>query len=334
MNIETYGEWLRRQGHQVIKTESGYWYEAWPHVFQAFPYDRLIEPSYRESRQLMLRHGILSLRYSTPLAAPIGKISYHVTLSNPYNLELLRCQARNAVHRGLANCNVEPISFERLAEEGWNLQRDTLDRQCRLGTMTELTWKRICLSAVGLPGFEAWAAVINGDLAASLIIARIDNKYFVPYALSQTKYLERYVNNALFFSVSCELLAREGINSIFFTVQSLDAPKSVDEFKFRMGLKARAVRQRVVFHPLVQPFINSSTHNLVNTMLIRYPQKGFFAKAEGMMRFYLQGKLPLEQQEWPDCLAKCRSKTSELLVSATKPQNVLSSDNKISSVEK
>jgi len=304
MNVEQFAEWYRRQGHHVIHTASSYWFDAAPRVYQAFPFGWLIAPSGKELRDMMLKYGILSMRYSTPLEASDGKVSYHVTLSNPYNLDLLRSQARNAVKRGLTKCVVDRVPFERVAEEGWNLQRDTLDRQGRLDSMTKEDWKRICLSAVGLEGFEAWAAVVDGELAASIIICRIDDTFYVPYAFSHRQYLDLYVNNALFYSVSCNLLAREGINGIFFTVQSLDAPKSVDDFKFRMGFNAKIVRQRVVFNPLLDPFITNTTHRVVTTLFKRYPEKTLLAKVEGMTRFYLHGKLPLNQQEWPDCVAQ------------------------------
>jgi hypothetical protein len=38
-------------------------------------------------------------------------------------------------------------------------------------------------------------------------------------------------------------------------------------------------------------------------MLARNPQKPLLPKAEGMIRFYLDGKRPPREQEWPDCLA-------------------------------
>lgn len=304
MDADHFAEWYRRQGHHVIRSESSYWVNAGPRVYQGFPFGWLIEPSTKELRRMMLKEGILSLRYSTPLEAHNGKVSYHVTLTLPYNIDLLRSQARNAIKRGLARCVVEQIPFERVAGEGWNLQRDTLDRQGRIDSMSEEEWQKVCLSAVGLPGFESWAAIVEGELAAGLIICQIDDTFYVPYAFSHRKFLDLYVNNALFYTVSCNLLAREGIKGIFFTVQSLDAPKSVDEFKFRMGLNGKAVRQRVVFHPVLEPLITSSTHHLVEKLLKRYPNNTTLAKTEGMIRFYLQGKKPIELQEWPDCVAQ------------------------------
>ncbi len=307
MNIDILSEWYRRQGHRVIHTASSYWFNAGPWVYQAFPFDWLIEPSEKELQELLVKQRILSLRYSTPVEAPIGKVSYHITLSNPYNLDLLRCQARNAVRRGLTHCRIEHIPFERLATEGWILQRDTLDRQGRLSSMKAAEWKRLCLSAIGLEGFEAWAAVVDGELAAALFTVRNGDKCYVLYALCHRKFLNFYVNNALFYAVSCNMLAREGLNGIFLTVQSLDAPRSVDEFKFRMGFKAKVIRQRVVFNPIINPFITLSTHKLVSDFVKRYPENAYFAKVEGMIRFYLQGKLPLVEQSWPKCVARSTS---------------------------
>jgi hypothetical protein len=302
MDAENFAEWMHRQGRQVIRTASSYWYAAGPRVYQAFPYHNLICPPEQEIRQLMVKHGIVSLRYSTPLDFPDGRISYHIVLHNPYSLETLKSQARNGVKRGLARCSIEQVSFERLATEGWALQQDTLDRQDRLRSMKQAEWERICRSAEGLPGFEAWAAVARGELAAALIVCRIGSTWNVPYALSHRKFLNDHVNNALFYSVSCNLLARDGVDGIFFTVQSLDAPASVDDFKFRMGLAAIPVRQRVDFHPWLRSLTTRGAHNLLSRWLQRDESNPTVAKAEGMLRFYLDGRRSLCEQSWPECL--------------------------------
>jgi hypothetical protein len=313
MNADVFAEWLRRQGRQVIRTASSYWYDAGPRVFQAFPYHWLIEPSDRELRNLMLGRGIAALRYSTALTASSGAVSYHVVLRRPYNLEMLRAQARNGVRRGLSRFQVERIAFERLADEGWGLQADTLERQGRARSMHQEEWQRVCRAADGLPGFEAWGAICDGELAAALLTARIDDTWCVPYALSHSRFLREHVNNALFYSVSCDLLAREDVGEIFFTVQSLDAPESVDDFKFRMSLVAEPVRQRVVFHPAVGPLAGNGAHALVLRLLARHPDDPMLAKAEGMLRFHIQGKRLLEAQEWPKCLTEHKAELFEAL---------------------
>jgi hypothetical protein len=230
--------------------------------------------------------------------------SYHVVLHNPYNLEMLRAQARNGVKKGRSVFEVERISFDRLAGDGWALQLDTLDRQGRLSSMNQAEWERLCLAACDLPGFEAWAAVAERQLAAVLITAQVGDTFYVPYAASHRDYLRKHVNNVLFFTVSTDFLARPGINGIFFCLHSLDAPPSVDEFKFRMSLIPRPVRQRVVFHPWLKPLTTRTVHNLLVNLTQRYPESPLLAKAEGMLRFNLKGRLPLEAQEWPEPLAE------------------------------
>jgi len=303
MNVEVFAEWMRRQGHQVFHTASSYWYDAGSHVLQAFPYHCLITPEEKEIRDLMLGHGIAALRYSTPLDFPNGMLSYHVVLHKPYELEMLRSQARNGVKRGMEHFKVEQISFERLATEGWVLQEDTLARQDRSRSMTQQEWERLCRSANGLPGFETWAAISNGELASALIICRIDDVFNVPYAMSHSRFLADHVNNAIFFSVSREMLERDGVSGIFFTVQSLDAPANVDEFKFRMGFEPKAVRQRVDFHPFLNPLATPKVHDLIKKILQRDPSNPRFAKAEGLLRFHLEGKRQITEQAWSECLS-------------------------------
>ena len=303
MNTETFAEWLRRQGHHIYRTASSYWYDAAPRVLQAFPYHWLVTPDEKEIRDLMMKHGILALRYSTPLASPAGMVSYHVVLHMPYELDLLKSQTRNGIKRGLGHFRMEQISFERLATEGWALQHDTLVRQDRLRSMKQTGWERLCRSAEGLEGFEAWAAVEDGGLAGALIICRIGDVFSVPYAMSRTCCLKNHVNNALFYSVCCDMLGRQGVNAIFFTVQSLDAPANVDEFKFRMGFEFKAVRQRVVFHPFASPFATPTVYAWAQMLLKRDPSNPFLTKAEGMLRVHIEGKHSIAEQTWPDCLA-------------------------------
>ena len=312
MNAEVFAEWLRRQGHQVIRSESSYWYDAGPRVLQAFPYHWLIEPSQAELKGVLLDHKAIALRYSTPLSAPCGKISYHVVCMDPgYDVPGLPRQTRQNVRRRLECAKIELIPISWLASEGWNLRLDSLERQGRVEAETEQGWRHMCQSAENLSGFEAWGAFYDGQLAASFLAFQCDDWYTLPYEQSATAYLESRINNAIFFHVTHEAIHRSGIRGVFFCLQSLDAPASVDQFKFRMGLTARAVRQRVVFHPWLEPFIGKPVYSVVKRLLARQPNKPALAKMEGMLRFYQEGKcLPLEQ-DWPACLNDRRSELVE-----------------------
>jgi len=303
MNAEIFAEWLRRQGHSVVRTTSSYWYEASPRVYQAFPYHWVIHPREKELSRFLRQKRAIALRYSTPVHSLLGCVSYHAIYDEPsYTLEGLERRSRQNTRKGLKNCCVEPISFERLAEDGWLLEMDTTSRQGRQVAISEGTWRRRCMEAARLPGFEAWGALVDGRLAASLFTFQMEDCCEMIFQQCHRDYLNARVNNALTFVVTQTMINRAGIRSVFYALHSLDAPSSVDEFKFRMGYIAKPVRQRVVFNPLLAPFFNSFTHTVMVRLLRRYPGNHILAKAEGMLRFHLQGKRPLNQQALPECL--------------------------------
>jgi hypothetical protein len=304
MNPEIFAEWLRRCGHRVVRTEISYWFDAGPRVFQAFPYHWVIRPSAQELRELMLQQNGVAARYSTPLDVPDGKVSYHVVRSSPCDLKTLNEATRRNIQHGLRECRIERISCRKLAEEGWPLQRDTLERQRRSRSMTQSKWKRMCLAAEDLPGFEAWGAVHDGELVSTLLSYTLDDTASILYQQSRTYHLGSRVNNALIHVYTQTLLERPGVRHIFYGLHSLDAPPTVDEFKFRMGYSAKPVRQRVVFNPYFQPFINHLSHGFIKTCLNIWPGSNTIGKAEGVLRFYLQGKRPLPAQDWPTILLR------------------------------
>jgi hypothetical protein len=75
-----------------------------------------------------------------------------------------------------------------------------------------------------------------------------------------------------------------------------------------MGYTARPVRQRVVFHPWLSPLFNRASHTAIRQALRLRPGSPSLAKAEGMLRFYLEGQRPLHEQHWPECLSEYRDR--------------------------
>jgi hypothetical protein len=70
-------------------------------------------------------------------------------------------------------------------------------------------------------------------------------------------------------------------------MRSLDAPPSVDEFKFRMGYEAKPVCQRTAFARCLSPFVNSFSHGLLKAAHSLAPEHRWLSKAEGMFRLAL-----------------------------------------------
>jgi len=294
MTPDIYAEWLRRQGQRVIRTDSSYWHSEGMRVFQAFPYHWLIEPGQNELRELMFRHHAFALRYSMPEHdGQKGDSRYHAVYTGEnYDFETLSAWARKNVRRGLRNCTVGPISFERYLEQGWALRVDTLARQHRRMKESKQDWCSRYAAASDLDGFEVWAAEVNGRLAATLVTFQMDSWAYMLYQQCHSDYLPEHVNNALSFVVTQTLIRRSNLRGIFYGMQSLDAPASVDEFKFRMGYQAKPVRQRVAFHPYFAPLVNGFTHRLTKSLTTLTPKNRLLAKAEGMLRLGLAEKGP------------------------------------------
>lgn len=315
MNADNFAAWMKIQGHQVIRTESSYWFDAGPRVLQAFPYHWVINPSESEIDSLLKNNNFVALRYSTFFEAATGAVSYHAVFDGPeYNLEDLDRRSRQNVRKGLKNCRVEPIPFERLAEEGWELEKDTLDRQNRKGPYTKESWRKRCLAAGEIPGFEAWGAIIAGKLAATLLSFQSDDCCELIFQQCRSEFLGERVNNAVTYHVTHTIIQRPEIKSVFYTLQSLDAPPEIDEYKFRMNYKVKPVRQRVAFHPWLRPFVNGLSHRLLVWLNAKKPENHQFAKAEGLFRFYLQGKLPVQRQDWPVHLESSKEKLQREIV--------------------
>ncbi|MBI4927455.1 MAG: hypothetical protein HY835_06800 [Anaerolineae bacterium] len=307
MNAEVFAEWLKRQGLRVEKTPSSWWYQAGPRTWQAFPFHRILTPKPGEVEGFLRRVGGIALRCSVPLSWPHGAVSYHVICDDlGYCLESLDRRTRQNVRAGLQKCQVDQISFQRLAEEGWELETETAQRQGRGLPYDRAGWDRRILAAEGLPGFEAWAALVDGRLAATILACESDQTGELIMQQCRQEFLDARVNHALCYMVTCAMLER-GLRQVFYTLQSLDAPPSVDEFKFRMGYRAVALRQWVAVSPWARPLMGRSALAGVQWLERRFPANPRLPKMEGLIRFYQQGRQTLENQDWPACLQEARA---------------------------
>lgn len=299
-DIHHFIEWNRRQGHQILRTQSTHWVSAGMGTYQAIPYHAVISPSEEELQTLFREHKATALRYSTPLSAAEGMLSYHIIYEGKnYPPKKIPHKAK----KGLAIAAVEPISLSQMATEGWGLRHDTLDRQGRLGAEKQSWWETLCHTGQDIPGLEAWGALVDGKLAAALLGMQCDDTFSIFFQQSHRNFLRLGVNNALTYVVTTKILERPEIHRIFYGLHSLDAPPSVDEYKIHMGYFPKPVRQRIAFSPFLRPLVNPLNHSMLKLALRLFPQSYLFSKAEGMFRFYLNGKQPLARQVPPPLLA-------------------------------
>jgi hypothetical protein len=287
MNADTFAEFLTRQGHHIVKTETCYWYNAQPGFYFYFPYHRLINPGAEEIRKILWGEHSIGMRFFTPVDC-VGKSSYIIVCSDKnYDLSVLEAKSRNQTRRGLENFEIKPISFRELAKLGNALNIDTLTRQGRNHqAQDEHKWELYCKATDGLDGFEAWGAFTGGKLVSFIIGFQMEDHFTFLHQSSASEYLRLYPNNALIFTVTKLKLALPEVNTVSYGPQSLDAPESLDTFKFHMGYQKRPMKQRIVFNPLIKPFIGGALHKFVQSIAIARPQSDTLRKLEGVIRFY------------------------------------------------
>ncbi|HVN86584.1 MAG TPA: hypothetical protein VMW17_17260 [Candidatus Binatia bacterium] len=292
VDAAAYARFLAAVGYRVLPTRSSIWYDANRHFYLSAPSHRLFEPADDELRGV-LRWPCLGVRFATPLSAP-GKLSYQIVCdTSTYGFEILSANSRSKVRRGLKRCRIEPTPFETLATAGLRAHHDTLIRQDRDGGLSGDRWTRFWASAAATPGFEGWGAWSGDGLAAFLVTVTFEESVEFLMARSCSDELGAYPNNALIFSVAEEMLVRRGIPEITFGLESLEPVGPLDQFKFGMGFRARPLRQRVVFHPLVRALLRRAgiRRRFYQWSDRRGATVAFWRKAGGLLRFAEAGGL-------------------------------------------
>ena len=286
MQPETLSEFFERQGYRTFKSESCYWYDIQPGFYFFIPYHRLITPSKEELKKIFWGERCIAVRYFTTTDS-IGKSSYMIACSDKnYDITSVDAKyARRQTRRGLENFQIRQLDFKELANHN-SINIDTLIRQERKpGIWTDKRWTRYCMSADGLSGLEAWGAFSGSTLAAFMVAYQMDDYFEILHHSSATETLHLYPNNALVFFVTQHKLSSSEVNHVSYGPQSLDAPDSLETFKFRMGYQKLPMKQGIVFHPLVKPFINNITYKVIQRISMT-STSDFWRKLEGIFRFY------------------------------------------------
>jgi hypothetical protein len=293
VDTATYAGFLRAIGHRVVSTPSGYWYDASRFFYLSAPPNRIYDPADGELRAVLRRPPCLGVRFAAPLQGR-GKLSYQIACDNAaYGINALSANVRSKVRRGLKRCAVGPVPFPLIATAGRQAHHDTVARQGRDGVLGGEKWDRFCAAAAATPGIEGWGAWVGNVLAAFLVTVTFEDNVEFMLARSCSDQLGAYPNNALIFSVTEEMLVRRGVREITFGLESLEPVGPLDEFKFGMGFRARPVRQRIVFHPLLRILLRQAT---LRGAFHRWTQRHsaeavFWRKAAGLLRFAEEGGL-------------------------------------------
>jgi hypothetical protein len=275
---------LERLGHRVIRSESCYWYDQASRFWLAFPHSQPIAPDRAELGRVFTATRSFGVRFVGRPEDP-GRASYALMLDDPnYDLESLSANTRSKVRRGLKQCEVKRVDATFVRAHGQAANDDTLRRTGFTRDVYE--WNRYWDAVAATPDVAVWGALREGQLLAYLVAVPVEGCADILVARSSDDGLRYYPNNALLFTATRDLLRLPGINRILFGLESLEAVTGVDAFKEAMGFTRRPIRQRIVFHPLAEPFARARLTARIARALARRPSAGvFWRKLEGLLVF-------------------------------------------------
>ncbi len=280
MDASQFAEFWRLQGHRVIRTASCYWYDPYKFSFLSMPYHRILSPSRGELPQVWLKGPSAVVRFPTAYDGT-GRIGgLFICTNRNYDLMSLHKKARNQTRRGIENCVVEQVDFHTLADQGHRLNVETFIRQGRNSqTMSLEQWRRYCNAACQVPGFAAWGAFVQGQLAAFMVAALVEDCFSILHQSSANEYLDCYPNNSLVFTVTRLQMSSPDVKYVSYGLKSLDDTNGLDHFKSQMGFQLKLFKEQIEFNPLLKLFLVFGGHSLIKKMARQHPENDFFRKA-------------------------------------------------------
>jgi hypothetical protein len=286
MNVVNYCEFLERIGHHVVKSESGYWYDPGPRMFERIPAFSLTCPSDHEARNLFWRTGMLGIKYYADLDHP-GKESFLYVCDDPdYDISNLGRSTRRKVRTGLRKCQVRQIDFVCLHAQGIAANLDTMERQKRQEPLfgDPEHWKEFCQAGGQVEGAVAWGAFVGQDLAAYTMGFIVDDYAIFIYQMSRSEHRSLFVNHALTYTATHEVLARPDIRCASQGHETVRNVSGLDDFKVRLGYKKRPLRQVFRFHPLVKPAVLNPVSQMALGKLRHWrPDSDALVRASGIV---------------------------------------------------
>jgi hypothetical protein len=285
MDAEQFAQFFARQGYGTVKTGGVWWYRIHPGCWQSIPYHQVAEPSAAEIRRLFFRHASVLIRFFPESRQ--GTLPGHIWVcgGTDYDLGALEAKTRNQVRRGLEKNEVERIDFGWLAQGGWELMRQTADRQGREADFAdERGWERYCAAAGGIEDFEAWGAFGQGRLAAFLVGAQVEGYYSILHQASRTSELKNYPNNALIYLVTKLKRGDPAIQAVSYGLDSIEDTPGLRSFKKRMGFERRPLNQKILINPLGKWLQSEAAKTVVMRLLTHYPQNNNLRKIAALLQ--------------------------------------------------
>ena len=218
------------------------------------PHHQATPPTPDEIAGCLKRYKVLGLRYTLPAGQRGKPGAIYFARGADYDLPLLAREMRGRVERGLRQCNVRPISFDELREQGMPLNLETLARMRHADPYFSdpALWERFCQAAAQSPAAQAWGAFVDGQLAAYSFVFQLGSVAVLMYQMARTSLLPMDAGPALNFTQTRHLLRAPGVSAVSFGHEGLDATSGQGEYKQALGFEPAPVTFVVNLRPAMR----------------------------------------------------------------------------------
>ena len=241
--------------------------------FLSLPFWRPLDAVPQGIETLFAETEALVLRFPGSPSLSLGQPSHLLLASRPYDLSSLHPKARNQTRRGLENCSVKPISFERLAEAGYEAILDTAQRQ-GVPPQGKGSFEGMCKLMGHYPCWIAWGAHVGDRLAAFLIALHINDSVSVVVERSVTDLLSLRPNNALVYEFTKWALTEANMECVSFGMGALEGDEAQDHFKARMGYQMLPIVDVVIVRPPLGTLTRLVPHRLLSLLTTWAERRG------------------------------------------------------------
>jgi hypothetical protein len=247
------------RGRRVFEHNGILWGRYKGRFYTSFPTHLKLEITAEEAREAMHAGRAFGLRFPSDTLPGMPGGHYIIRDPGSYSLQSVDRRQRSHVNQGLERCEIRPMDPDELFEKGYELNRDTLERQSRADAtfLDPRQWRALVDAVRNAPGMMIRGAYANGRLSAYMIGCRDGEWLHLLYKMSRTSDLQCSPNHAIDYSVVREAGTDPGIRYIGNGYTSVLENQGLDRYKRYLGYEVDRHNLCLHFHPAVAPVLLS-----------------------------------------------------------------------------
>jgi hypothetical protein len=259
VTLRDYVAGLRAAGIDVFDGKHGsYWVASADRVVRRLPaFDLSVADQAEVDRALAATGGLIASYVMEPTSGHPANSSLYLCDDHNYSLRQRASAMRRNVRRAMRELSISLLSPGDVMAHGERAFCDTRRRN-GLDDGTRAGFRGYFRQTLSRPGRACLGAWKNGQLAAFVTIARVDDWVEVVGSFSMSSMLRYRPNDALLFTTLSHYLSRPDCRLVSYGLSSVqpDCSPGLHRFKLKVGFRPKRVRRAFLLHPSLRPFAN------------------------------------------------------------------------------